>query len=141
MLAMVLGLTGCLSNTDPGSEAGLLANFNRDRAANGAEALTEDPQLTLVAQRWAEHLAAIAQLDHQDLASLIASPDMSGWNALDEDLFVGPTTVTNDDIENAWMASPLHRSNILNPTRNYVGIGHATDSEGHLWVVADFGSR
>jgi hypothetical protein len=41
------------------------------------------------------------------------------------------------DIDHAWMTSPTHRANILNPNANVVGIA-LVENRGQLYAVQDF---
>ena len=115
--------------------------MNQDRAANGLAPLTSDPQLASLAQNWANHLASIGALAHQDLAGL-NDTSMTNWQSLEENtLGPGPSNIGAGDMENLWMASSEHRTNILRPEMNYVGVGIARDSAGGVYAVVDFGHR
>ena len=115
--------------------------MNQDRAANGLAPLTADPQLASLAQNWADHLASIGALVHQDLASL-NNTSMTNWQSLEENtLGPGPADISAGDMESLWMASSEHRANILRPEMNYVGVGIAQDSSGGVYAVVDFGHR
>jgi uncharacterized protein YkwD len=114
--------------------------MNQDRAANGLAALTPDPQLASLAQSWADHLAAIGALDHQDLEGL-RTTSMTNWLSLGENILYGPANMSASDMENLWMSDAGHRDNILRPQMNYVGVGLARDSAGRVWAVVDFGRR
>ena len=115
--------------------------MNQDRAANGLAPLTADPQLASLAQNWANHLAAIGALVHQDLAGL-NDTSMANWQSLEENtLGPGPSDIGAGGMESLWMASSEHRTNILRPEMNYVGVGIARDSAGGVYAVVDFGHR
>ena len=142
-LAIAFAATACLppgatSSADP---AGVESLVNNSRADNGLPALADDAQLDALAQNWAVQLAAAGQLSHQDLAAIISSPLMAGWGRLTENVFMGTPGSTNAYVDNAWMASPGHRANILDPGVNRIGVGVAHDGAGNTYVVADFGLR
>jgi uncharacterized protein YkwD len=142
-LAVAIAATACLppgatSHTD---HDGMVSVINASRAANGLGAVSVDSQLDTMAQNWAQQLAANGQLSHQNLAAIIGSPYMAGWQRLTENLFQGSPSSTNAFVENAWMASSAHRANILDPNVNRVGVGVAHDGSGTTYVVADFGLR
>jgi uncharacterized protein YkwD len=40
----------------------------------------------------------------------------------------------------AWMNSPEHRANILNPNFTQIGVGIAYDSKGEPYYTQDFGA-
>ena len=56
-----------------------------------------------------------------------------------ENLLVAPAGYGARAIENAWMASAEHRAHILDPSMTQVGVGLTNDSQGRVWIVADFG--
>ena len=41
----------------------------------------------------------------------------------------------------AWMNSPEHRANILNPTYTEIGVAIAMDAAGRLFFTQEFGFR
>jgi uncharacterized protein YkwD len=130
------------TGTDDSATATAVINaMNQDRAANGLAPLTADPQLGSLAQNWAAHLAAIGALVHQDLAGL-NNTSMTNWQSLEENVLgPGPADMGAGDMESLWMASSEHRTNILRPEMNYVGVGIARDSAGGVYAVVDFGHR
>jgi uncharacterized protein YkwD len=112
---------------------------NRDRAANGLATLAYQAQLARLAADWAAHLAQTETLEHHDLAVVIADPAFTEYSALGENLLSGPVTVTPYQAEQAWMASPEHRANVLSANYNVMGAGAATSTDGRLWVVVELG--
>lgn len=142
-LAVAVAATACLppGSNAPADHGGMLSMINASRSVNHLGALAEDAQLDSMAQNWAQQLAATRSLTHQNLAAIIVSPSMAGWQRLTENLFEGGGSSTNALVENAWMASPGHRANILDPNVNRVGVGVAHDGAGNTYVVADFGLR
>jgi hypothetical protein len=56
------------------------------------------------------------------------------FSLVEENVAVGPDPAT---IHNAWMHSPHHRSNLLNPDVNRVGVA-VVASGGTLYAVADY---
>ena len=142
-LVVALAAVACLPTGpgDPVSPHGVVAQINAQRGAHGRAGLAEDPQLTALAQAWADHLAAVGGLAHQDLGALINWEVMRGWRRLTENLFVGSDGVTNGAVVNTWMGSGPHADNVLDSSVNRVGVGVAYDGAGHVYVVADFGLR
>lgn len=126
-------LSGCLS-ADQSKVQDLL---NADRVANNLPALSDYQAADTKAQAWAEHLAANPSnppvLEHSNL------PDGYGntkWCRLGENVGAGPTI---ESIEPAFMASPTHRENILNPVYDHVGTGVAVNAtSGYVYVVQEF---
>lgn len=113
VLAIVL--TACLS---PG-QTSVASEMNADRVANGRRSLPNHSSLDQKAQAWAEKLARDNKLSHSNLSS--GAP--SCWKALGENVGMGPSVPS---IQDAYMRSSDHRTNILNTKWDHVGVGHAT---------------
>ncbi len=142
-LALAFAATACFP-PDAGSPAdhnGIIDMINANRAANGLPGLAGNPQLDYLAQNWAQQMAAADQLGHQNLAAVISSPYMAGWQRLTENVFEGAGSSTNAFVVGAWMGSSGHRANILDPGVNSVGVGVAHDRAGNTFGAADFGLR
>jgi uncharacterized protein YkwD len=132
----------CLSSTGVGALATVpahaassdafsyLSRLNAERKAHGLPALTMRSDLNAVAQRWAGHMASAGALSHNPgLVSQVAN-----WQGVGENVGAGPTIA---DLDNAFMASPKHRDNVLDGTYNDVGIG-TVHSGGVIWITVDF---
>lgn len=110
--------------------SGYLSRLNGERAAHGLRPLVMRADLTEVAQAWSEHMAATGVLAHNpNLATAITN-----WLAVGENVGDGPTIA---DLDAAFMASPKHRANILDPTYDDVGIATVT-RDGMIWITVDF---
>jgi uncharacterized protein YkwD len=143
-VGLAVALSACIpppSAVTGATPADVVNAINGDRAANGLGALTSDPQLEALAKAWANHLAAVGTLGHQDLEALRANPYMSTWLSLGENCLTGAASLSAGQIENVWMSDSGHRENILRPGMNAVGVGMTVDGAGQVWVVADFGRR
>jgi uncharacterized protein YkwD len=144
-VVIALGLSSCAlpdtSAAGPGDPytAALFNALNHDRAVNGLPQLTWSPKLGNLAGNWAQQMANVNSLYHQNLGALINSPDYAGYRTLGENILVGPGSMSAGSMEAAWMASPLHRANILSGAFNIVGIGYVRGPDGRLWAVQDFG--
>ncbi len=140
-LLVALGATACLGPDDGGSPPGVAAQINAQRSAHGMTGVGQDAQLDALAQVWADHLAAVGGLEHQNLGALLTWDVMAAWRRLTENLFMSSGGVTNGQVVNTWMGSPPHAANILDGGVNSVGVGIAHDGAGRTYVVADFGLR
>ena len=123
----------------------LIELANTDRGMNHVTPLTVDPVLTAVAQAKANDMAAKGYFAH-------TSPDGHDpwyWFTLEgysftyagENLAVDFSDSAT--VEEAWMNSPEHRANLLNPHYTQVGIAIAAGTyEGHptTFVVQEFGT-
>jgi len=143
VVIFAVGISACLpaaAPPTPDTVAGsVLAAMNRDRVANGLDALEWNNQLGGLGSTWAAHLAvAKVGLVHQDLTAVLDGAGYGGYNALGENLLVGPKTMSADSMETAWMNSPAHRANILRASFTWAGVA-VRSSDGKAWVVVEFG--
>jgi hypothetical protein len=106
-----------------------LVNANRTEA--GVVTLLPRSDAIAKAQAWAEHMAAQGAISH----SSVADGMIDDWKMLGENVGVGPSM---DAVEAAFMASPVHRSNILDPRFNSLGTGVAVGADGRTYVVQVF---
>ncbi len=58
------------------------------------------------------------------------------WSAYGENVAAGQRSGT--EVVSAWMNSPGHRANILNPAYTEIGVGYAVDSEGRPYYAQVF---
>jgi hypothetical protein len=147
MLLLSLALTAAASAQGPRPENSgaiqpaawqlvLLANQARARA--GAGPLKWDAALAAAAQRHCLRMAAEGALSHQfpGEPELSARAQAAGahFSLIEENVAVAPNPPA---IHDAWMHSPHHRENLLNPAVNRVGIALAAGPLG-LYAVADY---
>ncbi|MFE9820453.1 sigma-70 family RNA polymerase sigma factor [Streptomyces sp. NPDC005773] len=122
--------------------AQVVALVNKERAAAGCGALTEDAQLTDAAQRHSEDMAARNFFEH-------TNPDGAGpgervtdagyrWSAYGENIARGQQSP--ESVMDSWMNSPGHRANILNCSFKNIGIGIHKGAGGPWWTQ-DFGAK
>lgn len=114
----------------------LAAATNAARAGAGLPGLQIDGQLSSVAQAWANHLAAANVLSHNGALR----SQVSNWTNLGENVGMAGDIPS---VQQAFMNSPEHRANILNPKYTLMGVGSATSILPScncrvLWVVVDF---
>jgi hypothetical protein len=111
--------------------ADLTAMTNADRAAAGLRALATAGDLQSFAQSRANEMARSGRLAHtSNLGSKV-----SGWKRLGENVGRGPNL---RDIETAFMASPSHRQNILDPAFSQLGVGVTWDGKEYFYVAVIF---
>jgi len=112
-LSIMFGaLAGC--NTNPEDRSAVIGSINASRADAGLAGLADNPQLDVKADAWAQHLLAICDLEHSRLQD--GAP--SDWRKLGENVGYGGSI---DQVHTAYMKSPGHRANILDPAYNQVG--------------------
>lgn len=116
----------------------LFALANQARAQNGADRLRWDPALAAAALYHCRRMVAEGPIAHR----YGGEPDLSAragqagahFSVIEENVAVGPSA---DEIHNQWMHSPGHRSNLLSPEVDRVGIA-VVASRGVLYAVADY---
>jgi len=117
---------------------------NRNREAAGLSPLTLNPDLTKAAELKASDMAAKSYFAHVSPEG--ATPwqwfSRAGYNYL----YAGENLAVNFsesvDVDNAWMASPTHRENILRPEFSEIGIALASgyyQGQPTTFVVQLFG--
>jgi len=111
---------------------------NADRAAQGLGELVWNARLAGLAGDWAQYLADTHQFFHRDLATVIESPGFESYASLGENILVGPEGIDGNQMEDAWLASPSHRANIMG---NYdtMGVAIAYGNDGKIRAVVNFG--
>lgn len=132
LLALLATLVapGTARAADANAEAAFVAAVNQERAAAGLPALAVAEDLVAVARRHAVVMADAEHLHHNpDLAGQVG-----GWQKVGENVGRGPSVAP---IQEAFMASPAHRANVLDPEWTEVGLG-VEARDGRLWVVEVF---
>ena len=118
----------------------LLTLINHARTEVGLQALQLDDRLASAAMNHAHIMAQKGQLSHQfpgeqDLTGRLAPQvrlDQAGENVVYD--------VTVHGAHEAFMGSPMHRTNVLNGAFDSVGIG-IVENGGVIYVVEDFAHR
>ncbi|MFJ4525144.1 CAP domain-containing protein [Streptomyces sp. NPDC088810] len=120
-------------------EAEVLKLVNEERAKAGCSPLAANSSLTKLAESFSDDMAARGFFDHTD-------PD--GRTPWDRAAAAGVTDLGGENIARgqadaaavmqAWMSSPGHRANILNPDFKTLGVG-VHFGPGGPWWTQDFG--
>jgi uncharacterized protein YkwD len=120
------------------AERALFDALNRERSARGLPALLWDAALASAAREHAARMAQRNVLSHQlpgePQVQVRATKAGARFTTIAENIAVAPNSAT---IHSAWMQSPHHRENILDPELNVVGIGVVKGGDG-LFAVQDF---
>jgi uncharacterized protein YkwD len=109
---LVLTIAGCEST--PADRQQVRDLVNQARAQNGDRGLRENLELDVKADNWAQHLRNACALSHSTLSD--GAP--AGWQKLGENVGYGGSI---DQVQVAYMNSPGHRANILDPGFTQVG--------------------
>ncbi|KAE9036709.1 hypothetical protein PR003_g9246 [Phytophthora rubi] len=117
----------------------MLNAVNKQRTANGLAKLCMNKKLQTAAQGHSSDMAAKNYMSHtgSDGSTMSQRITAAGykWSACAENVAAGQTTV--DAVMTAWMASRVHRANILSTTYTMFGCGYAYKSGTtyqHYWA-------
>lgn len=136
-LAATIGPTATGASSGPATpspdiEAQFVSRINGLRASRGLSQLAVHSQLLSVARNWTERMVQAGRISHNPNLSSEVSGD---WTKLGENVGVGPTV---DDLMNAFMASPAHYRNLVDPEWNYVAVGVVRAADGQLYTTHNF---
>lgn len=127
-----VGLSPAPASASGPNTSSILSAVNSARASAGRRPLALRSDLSAVAYRWSQHMAATGTLAHNpNLTSQV-----SHWRWVGENVGYGPDWRT---VEVAFMNSPNHRSNILDRDYSQIGIGVVVRN-GRVWITQVFRS-
>jgi hypothetical protein len=116
----------------PEGEAEFVADLNAARAAQGLAPLTVDSSMRAAARDWAVWMAENDTLQH---AADIVTGAPADWVKVGENVGRGGSVVS---VFNAFMASPGHAANVLDPKYTRVGVGMVWNPDGVLYTTHRF---
>ena len=111
-------------------EATFVAKINALRASQGLAALQVNDNLVAKARGWAATMAAAGRIWHSTLSDGITAD----WQKLGENVGMGGSV---DGLHNAFVASPHHYENLVDPAFTQIGIGIAM-SGSTIFVAEEF---
>ena len=117
---------------DAGDEAAFLSSLNGVRSAQGLRPLNSNAALTSVARIWAAGMAAAGSISHNPS---LAAQGPSNWQRLGENVGMGMDVPR---VHDAFVASPTHYRNMVDPGFDAVGIGVVRNGTGALFVTVNF---
>ncbi len=143
-LVLVVGRAGA-QEENPAMQ--FYVRVNQARLDNGLPPYGWSDLLAAAAQRHASDLAAHRLASHTGSdgstpRQRIAEAGYAAWGngaVVGENFWTGYGSV--QDALDWFMGDPPHRENILSSRYREIGIGVATDSEGQVYYVLDFGAR
>jgi uncharacterized protein YkwD len=101
------------------SEKAFVTRINALRAGRQLPALRVDAGLRRKARRWAGQMAAKRRIWHSTLSDGVTAD----WQKLGENVGRGPSV---GPLHNAFVNSPLHYANLVDPAFRYIGVGVVT---------------
>ncbi len=116
----------------PDVEGEFVGRVNSLRASRGLSQLSVDGQLLGVARRWTERMVQAGQISHNpNLAAEVSG----NWTKLGENVGVGPTV---DDLMRAFVNSPAHNRNLVDPEWTHIAVGVTRAADGQLYTTHNF---
>ena len=117
VVLVVVALPARPAGAEPvADEAQFLVLLNQLRAERGLRPLVSDSQMVGVARQWSARMAAESTLYHNgDLPNQVTN-----WRMLGENVGVGSDV---QQLHNAFVASPHHYENMVEPAFDATGIG------------------
>lgn len=121
-----------------GDSEQLMALANQARAQAGAGPLQWDPALAAAALAHCRRMVQEGPIAHRydnepDVAGRAAAAG-AHFSVIEENIAIGPSP---EGIQSEWMHSPGHRTNLLSPHVDRVGIA-VVQARGVLYAVADY---
>ena len=135
------GSGGGCNGADSDMEAEVLNLINAQRAGSGVSSLSISSSLNSIARGYSRSMAENGFFSHGDVGGRVNAS--GSYSAVGEILYAGPGTYnTPSEALAHWLASPLHRGFMLDPTYTLVGVGYwcipGSPYEGYFTV--DFAS-
>jgi uncharacterized protein YkwD len=116
---------------EPEAEVRSVTLINQLRRTLNLPDMQIEPDLTQRARAWAETMADAGTISHSNPLSTGLEAD---WVKLGENVGVGGTV---EAIHDAFVASPTHYANLIEPTFNYVGVG-VIRRDTRIYVAHEF---
>jgi hypothetical protein len=105
---------------------------NAERAQRGLGTMAVNQDLVAMARRHSQQMADAGTIYHNQN---LAAEGPRGWRLLGENVGVGPDC---DSLHVAFMESPHHRDNILEPRFSYVGMGVVRSGDTTIYITEQF---
>jgi uncharacterized protein YkwD len=116
----------------PEFEGQFVSRINSLRASKGLSQLQVSGQLQGVARNWTEQMVRNGQISHNpNLGSQVSG----NWTKLGENVGVGYDV---DGLMQAFINSPAHYKNLVDPDWNYVGVGVTIAGDGRMYTTHNF---
>jgi hypothetical protein len=116
----------------PVAESLFVTKINALRAAKGLGQLTVHAELVGIARNWAQSMANAGEISHNPSFPNQVS---ANWKKLGENVGRGGDV---DSLFQAFVNSPAHYANLVDPAFNHVGVGVVIRSDGTIFTSHQF---
>jgi len=131
---LLFGASGIAVGRDLGPRRTMLGLTNEDRAAHDRDDLNFAARLALYAKDHSQAMARRGYLFHSSENQLRGALEGYNWEIGGENVGVGGSL---ESLEDAFMASKLHRENILRESYRHAAIGIIRE-DGRIWITVIF---
>jgi uncharacterized protein YkwD len=116
----------------PDVESAFVSRINSLRASKGLSQLAVSGELVGVARNWTERMVQAGQISHNpNLGSQVGGD----WTKLGENVGVGYDV---DGLMQAFINSPAHYANLVDPEWTHVGVGVVMAADGRMYTTHNF---
>ena len=132
-VALPVATSARAASGDPvAMEQQFVSRINGLRSSKGLGGLTVDAELTGIARRWAANMARAGGISHNPS---LASQVTENWVKLGENVGMGPDV---DSLFTAFVQSPHHYANLVDPAFTRVGVGVVLTADGTIYTAHEF---
>jgi uncharacterized protein YkwD len=131
---LLFGASGIAVGRDLGPRRTMLGLTNEDRAAHDRDDLNFAARLARYAKDHSQAMARKGYLFHSSENQLRGALEGYNWEIGGENVGVGGSL---ESLEDAFMASKLHRENILRESYRHAAIGIIRE-DGRIWITVIF---
>ncbi|KAJ1930705.1 hypothetical protein IWQ60_000103 [Tieghemiomyces parasiticus] len=120
----------------------MLDLINHERTQNGVPAVSYEPRLTQDANHHSGYQSRVGTMTHNDSnGNTLSRLVEAGIDAVACGENVAYNQSDEDEVMVAWMNSPGHRENILNPDYTHVGVSHINGYWTQVFATLKGGSQ
>lgn len=120
---------------ESGSASQFVSSINAERSSRGLAQLAVQSPIAATSCSWNHHMRDNATLAHDPNLVGAANQAAPTWQHVGENVGVG---FNIGELHAAFMNSPGHRKNILDPTYTHIGVCVDTGGDGRIWTTHRF---
>lgn len=130
--ASLIGSSTPAGAASAGDEAAFVSKINALRQSKGLGTLAVSGELTSIGRAWSERMLANGAISHNPS---FPSQVSANWVKLGENVGHGGSV---DSLFQAFVNSPAHYKNLVDPDFTHVGVGVVVGPDGSLWTAHQF---